>query len=378
MIILLSNRNQIASHKFGNKLDPNLELRLASVTDYNMEKIPYFTFEEEFSDETRFEFSPTINIHQGDIGDILENLTLNTPQNELNKPWVFFIHGFNQSMDKNLAKCALLEKTHGVNVFAFAWPSRPSVPTDKMSIISSIYSYFKSPSSLLPYKAAISEFIEWKAKVYDEAMTNAHHSLNSLDQSLKFAQNHFFNNIENPVKVTLLVHSLGNYLIENFFKSDKYSISKDSFENVILHQADAHYHSHTDWVNEKSIQCAKNHIIVTHNRKDPVLLASEIEKIAFNDETSDNSSRRLGRGDGTIASTDDKVKYIDFTKSPMVGFDHNFFNLSSIDNSGINSIMSRFLRSHPFDSNYLMDYKSDDQKNFRYIQPSIIEENEYF
>lgn len=38
---------------------------------------------------------------------------------------VFFVHGFNQSFENNLAKSLALEKEHNVEVVAFSWPSNP-------------------------------------------------------------------------------------------------------------------------------------------------------------------------------------------------------------------------------------------------------------
>lgn len=40
------------------------------------------------------------------------------------KDWVFFVHGFNQDLRKNLDKCAEIQ-SYGVNVVAFSWPSNP-------------------------------------------------------------------------------------------------------------------------------------------------------------------------------------------------------------------------------------------------------------
>ena len=41
------------------------------------------------------------------------------------KNCVFFVHGFNQSFEKNLEKAYAMEKEHGVEVIAFSWPSNP-------------------------------------------------------------------------------------------------------------------------------------------------------------------------------------------------------------------------------------------------------------
>ena len=44
---------------------------------------------------------------------------------EKKKNCVFFVHGFNQSFEKNLEKSLALEKEHNVEVIAFSWPSNP-------------------------------------------------------------------------------------------------------------------------------------------------------------------------------------------------------------------------------------------------------------
>jgi len=369
MIVLLSNRKLASNNKLSNELENDKStLHLAKVTNYNRTEVPYFNFEDEFSDEITVEFNPELKIYQGDIDANLSSLASEVDQEDKHKPWVFFIHGNNQSIEKNLEKCAILEHTHDVNVFAFSWPSKPPIPLDKKEMMKIIFSIALKPSDYSNYIKLVKEYCDWKHEMYTQARHNATQSIDQLGLAFNKAFSTFFPQLPEPVEKSLLIHSLGNYLGQCFFEQKGTQFDKPWFKHVMLHQGDSVYETHASWLNEQSIKFVKEKIFITHNRKDKILLASELEKFVYKSQLSDEK-RRLGRGNGDVISSDARAIYINFTKANMVGTDHNFFNLSPMDNQGVNMIMKNILRSESFNVDLLADYSSPDNKYYYYSAP---------
>ena len=127
MIIIVSNRNvetvdpdsneievgdeNIFGDDFNTQGGPN-ELRVASAVcendNWKVSLLP----------DTKDDNSPPAS-------ETLFQKTLSEMRDKkISKSWVVFIHGFNQSFEKNLKKCKEIED-YGVNVQAFSWPSNP-------------------------------------------------------------------------------------------------------------------------------------------------------------------------------------------------------------------------------------------------------------
>lgn len=192
--------------------------------------------------------------------------------------WVLLVHGFNQSLEKNLKKCLEIQ-AYGVNVATFSWPSNPG------------------PHQL------------WKkGKEYRRARQNARRSALALERALEKLAT-YLNELTDgtcPIHLTLVVHSLGNYLFENFVKGSDFSQETRVFSNIVLHQADADNRGHAQWVERVS---GDTRVYVTINERDQVLGMSE--KV---------NPDRLGR---TVRNLDaDGVVYMDFTNGLHVGDSH--------------------------------------------------------
>jgi len=194
--------------------------------------------------------------------------------------WVVFVHGFNQSLTKNLNKCEEL-KQYGANtnVIAFSWPSNPGPQ-------------------------------EWwkKTKEYKRARKNAQRSVMALNRFLEKMYEYATEASSNDCKIniSLVVHSLGNFLLENFVRSSVYENECSIYQNIILHQADADTEDHEDWV-KKLTKDAR--VYVTINDKDAVLCASDLV----------NKNRLGNSSDNCVLSN---VKYFNFTKGAGVGISH--------------------------------------------------------
>lgn len=199
------------------------------------------------------------------------------------KNCVFFVHGFNQSFEKNLEKGLALEKEHDVEVVAFSWPSNPG---------------------------------GIKTKEYRSAKRNSKASVGALDATLEklggYLKEPFNRDALNncDIKFSLLTYSLGNYLFQNYVIDAIYEDETRIFDNIILCQADVDNYGHEKWVDQ--IEAGKK-IYITINENDSVLKWSDIN---FQKD-------RLGRTAQNLISK--RASYFDFTDGEGVGKTHGIF-----------------------------------------------------
>lgn len=184
------------------------------------------------------------------------------------KPCCIFIHGFNQSLSKNIGKCEEIE-SYGVNVIAFSWPSNPG------------------PQQWW-----------WKLKEYKAARQNARRSTVALERFFDKFNDHIeevgqVNNIQ-----SLVVHSLGNYLFESFISGSGYENQTAFLSNILLHQADVDSCGHQVWADKLT---QNSRVMATINETDDILDYSDI----INPD-------RLGNTLGNLNSS--VIRYFNFGK----------------------------------------------------------------
>lgn len=200
-----------------------------------------------------------------------------------NKNCVFFIHGLNQSFKKNLEKAWRLEQEHNVEVIAFSWPFNPG---------------------------------GFKNGEYRQARRTAMASIGALDATLEKINSYLkepFNKTRLQscnVKFSLLAHSLGNYLFQNYVLDSIYENETTIFENVILCQADVDNHKHAKWV--ERIETGKR-VYITINENDWVLKWSDAN---FHRDRLGSSAKKLRARN---------AMYFDFTDGVNVTNTHGLF-----------------------------------------------------
>ncbi len=160
------------------------------------------------------------------------------------KPWVIFVHGFHQDPQETIAKARALYQNHQLNVIVFSWPSRPEKHEMTMQDIRKLVAKDVLSASLgastlgrigsnYIYKALKDRWVN-----YQPAMDNAEKSKADLLEILKIVDQHL--NTERPP--VLLVHSMGNYVLQNCLARRKQLDMK--FSNIILHQPDVNSQNH--------------------------------------------------------------------------------------------------------------------------------------
>ena len=195
--------------------------------------------------------------------------------------WVFYIHGFNQSFRSSLDACQEISQAYGVDVINFSWPSNPGgFVTDE----------------------------------YKQARQAAKASSNALDRTLEklanYLTNRTFEEISNcTISLNLLIHSLGNYLVENFVREPIFSDEIGIFDNIIFHQADVDNRGHHEWIDK--IEYGKR-LYATINENDSALKAS-------------NAINRARLGNTASLLNSERMTYIDFTDAKNVNNKHGLF-----------------------------------------------------
>lgn len=222
----------------------------------------------------------------------------------LSKNWVVFIHGFNQSFKKNLGKCKEIED-YGVNVIALSWPSNPG------------------PNGGFVISAA-----KKKRREYRNARANARLSVTAVDRFIERIVRYVHKSVEDdcPISLSLLVHSLGNYLFQQTVEGHVFTNDLSIFDNIILNAADVDARDHAAWLD--LLDDAKR-VYVTINEMDSVLKISTLV-----------NGRRLGN---TAYQLDaDLPVYMDFTFGDDVGIEHRLFR-PRVKNPVIKKFYSRAL-----------------------------------
>lgn len=120
------------------------------------------------------------------------------------------------------------------------------------------------------------------------------------------------------VKLSLLLHSMGNSLIKAAAKNDLIEVKGKLFDNIILNASCINKRGHKKWMEKMKIQ---REIFITRNNHDKSLVLAGIA--AF--------SKQLGRHFGLQKA--DNATYINFSK--VLKREHNYF------------LMTNVLKAHP-------------------------------
>lgn len=248
------------------------------------------------------------------------------PDESKHQPWVFFVHGFHQDPEENIAKARAIHSHHNVNVINFAWPSKPldkkyKLDEAKKDITRSLIKGvpFKSIASMAGYKL-VKGYINDTWDNYEPAIENAEASDVDFLSAIRVVNNE----MGLPNAPVLLVHSMGNYLLQNTIT--KHTKLPAGFNNIILHQADVDSSGY-EWVKNLTQNLAtregnakiESRLYITTNAPDYVLFASFTRRKILGLE----SAERLGQTQLHYMLGD--IHYLDFTCAPGIGNDHEPF-----------------------------------------------------
>ena len=245
---------------------------------------------------------------------------------------VFFVHGFNNNLEDVVNRCDGLARTYGVEVVAFSWPSNgggvrgvASYLDDKRDAQASVVAFDraldKARTLLQKLRASAIEEI---AKQSDKKFP---------DQGERFRELLTRKAEENcPLRTTLMLHSMGNYLLERTLKSTALRGHLPLFDNIAMCSADVNNPGHAQWVDELQ---PRNRLYVTINEDDAALKASRLKG-------SDEQLARLGHWTSNLNSS--QVIYVDFTNAESVGSSHAYFEGEALGNAKVKDFFTAALQ----------------------------------
>ena len=246
----------------------------------------------------------------------LQELVANTDND---RPWVFFLHGNNQTLSKNLVKSRKIQDQYQVNMVIFSWPSKSYDPT----LISQLP--VTLPVAVNPTPASIAKWmvkgaVKKKVRQYKTARIEAEKTVPQFIDAFNLVQNELFEPLKQGLNphTCLLVHSLGHRVLRLVTEKVTPSLANYQFNSCLLHQADEADHNHQSWVAQLPM-VASDHTHVTRNEKDLVLLLSGVVNNHF-DFT--KAHTRLGNRSNHDSEQGSPVNYLEFSELENVGTGH--------------------------------------------------------
>ena len=203
---------------------------------------------------------------------------------------LFFVHGFNNDFLDVLERGRQFERNYKVEVVAFSWPANGR--SSPLGRIGGAASYKSDKRDAVRSAIALDRALEKLASYFDKHM--------DVTQRCN-------------MRISLLMHSMGNYLFKNLMRSSVYQGETGLFDNVILAAADVNNASHEEWVDR--IQCRRR-IYVTINEDDEALALSRAK-------FGEKQRARLGHFAQNLNSR--QAVYLDFTGAPHVEDSHAYF-----------------------------------------------------
>jgi len=226
---------------------------------------------------------------------------------EQKKQILFFVHGYNTSIETMIQSAATLEKLYEVMVVCFSWPSNARI-TDYLSDKRDARASAPALERLIQRAATFVAKFNREGQNNLAAEAQKRHPDDPKEQAL------FFNRALPkvcPIKINLLCHSMGNYVYKNALDSSVSEANPLMFTNVALVAADVNNKGHAEWIDK--IQ-AQGQIYITLNENDFALRASRLK---FGDQ----QLARLGHYRKCLDAT--TACYVDFTD--VANDSHSYF-----------------------------------------------------
>jgi esterase/lipase superfamily enzyme len=242
---------------------------------------------------------------------------------------LLYVHGFNNDFADVLDRARRLSELYSVEVLPFSWPSDGGG-------IKGVLSYKRDKQDARVSAGALSRFL----KGVQTYVTRFNEEIKQ--QIVKEAEAQFDRNAEKrdayiagklkdacPVEISILFHSMGNYLYKQVVESSAYDGTDLLSRNVIMAAADVNNDGHRAWIERVPFT---NRLYVTINEDDYALKASRVK-------TGGDQLARLGHYPYHLDS--ENAVYVNFTDADLVGTDHAYFEGGPTTNPRIRGFFQR-------------------------------------
>lgn len=250
------------------------------------------------------------------------------------KNLLLFVHGFNNDVESVVNRSLRLEEQYGVEVLPFSWPANGggargvlSYKSDKKDSSASVGALDRVLDKVGGYLRALRE--EAARRVRESATKRFDANAESRDEFIAKALEQ-----QCSVRVSLLLHSMGNYLFKQLMKSSIYSGEELIFDNVVMASADANNENHREWVDRIQF---RNRLYITINENDSALKLSRAK-------LGSAQKARLGHFPYQLDSA--RAVYVNFTDAKFVGDSHAYFEGTAMRNAAVKSFFKQALNGN--------------------------------
>jgi len=236
-----------------------------------------------------------------------------------NRSILFFVHGYNNDVQDLLNAAIELESLYDVIVVPFTWPANgggtisgtASYLSDKADARVSAGALNRAIGKIQQFHLMLSQTVQKKY----QKLANERHPNNPTEAATLYTRL-----IEKDCssKMSLLCHSMGNYVLKHTLATSENATSKLVFDNICLVAADANNHNHSEWVGKLDV---RKRVYVVINEEDYALKVSRIKP-------GQEQRARLGHYTKNLDSSN--AHYIDVTNLEHVGSDHGYFKGNAV------------------------------------------------
>jgi hypothetical protein len=248
---------------------------------------------------------------------------------------VLFVHGFNNDLRSVLDRAERFERDFGVEVLVFSWPADGggakgvlSYRSDKRDARASVGALDRVIAKMREILADIHTEHERRVEALAEKRFGddaaAWHAFYT-EQAEKWC----------PFNISLVLHSMGNYLYKSLLTSSVYSATEFCFENVVMVAADTNAEDHDDWVEKIP---ARKRVFITINERDHALRASCLKL---------GEAQKVRLGHHLFGLDAKNATYVNFTGAAHVGTSHGYFEGTPLKNPRVKRFFKEAFNGEP-------------------------------
>ena len=242
---------------------------------------------------------------------------------ETGKNILIFVHGYNNDVRDVVRAAEDLERRYELIVVPFTWPANGG------GAVSGTASYLSDKADARFSSPALNRVVG-KIRAYHLLLSRARRE-ELQDQARRRhpknpqAASELFSRLQRddcPTKLSLLCHSMGNYVLKHTLTTSDSAVDQLVFDNICLVAADTNNKKHADWVGKLDV---RSRCYVVINENDAALAASRIKP-------GDEQQARLGHYLRKLNSSN--AHYIDVTDVEHVGSEHSYYKGNAVQRNG--------------------------------------------
>lgn len=258
-----------------------------------------------------------------------------------------FVHGYNNDMNDIVVTAEKLEQAYNVVVLIFSWPANGG------GFFSGTAKYVGDKSDARVSTGALNRFLE-KLHEYHAILTAGQVDYLWEKAKAKYKDNHEEARSEYAklqqkicrINISLLCHSMGNYVLKYATIPSDTSLDTPIFDNVCLVAADVNNKKHAQWVQKIE---ARSGVYVVINKNDSALKWSRVKP---------GKAQQARLGHYLKALNAVNATYIDVSRARHVEDDHSYFKDKPISrNTKLKTLFSDLFEGRKAEEK--LEYRAD-------------------